>query len=60
MNDLKNLIWIEKFRPSTLDGVILSDENRKIIENNIKGSQNSFIFYSIKPGTGKTSTAKAI
>ena len=60
MNELKELIWIEKYRPATLSEVILTDENRRIIENNIKGSINSFIFYSIKPGTGKTSTAKAI
>ncbi|KKL86050.1 hypothetical protein LCGC14_1948620 [marine sediment metagenome] len=60
MNKLKDLIWIEKYRPSTLSDVILSDENRKIIENNIKGNIHSFIFYSNKPGTGKTTTAKAI
>jgi len=59
--ELVQKIWQEKYRPSTLKEVILSEENRNLIENSLKEkSIPSFIFYSLKPGTGKTSTARAI
>jgi DNA polymerase III delta prime subunit len=61
MNELQNLIWTEKYRPSTLSEVILDPNRRSVIERSMeKNSMPSFIFYSSKPGTGKTSTAKAM
>jgi len=46
-----NEIWFQKYRPSTLDDMILSDENRKIIESYGKNVPN--LLFCGRPGTGK-------
>ncbi len=58
--ELTNLLWVEKWRPQTLDDLIF--DNKRLIINSIKDpmSMPSFIFYSNKPGTGKTTLAKII
>lgn len=58
--DIKNLTWVEKYRPQKIEELIL--ENKDNIKNflNYPSIFPSFIFYSSKPGTGKTSTAKVI
>ncbi len=53
-----NEIWFQKYRPSTLDDMILSDENRKIIESYGKNIPN--LLFCGRPGTGKTTVAKII
>ena len=60
MEDLRELIWVEKYRPSSFDDLILGDKNLllKFLAN--PKTIPSFIFYSAKPGTGKTSTAKLV
>jgi replication factor C subunit 3/5 len=48
--------WVEKYRPSTFDGIILSEINEKILTNMIdKNKFLNLILYG-PPGTGKTST----
>ena len=59
MINLKNLIWVEKYRPQTLDGVI-SIHTSKIKNYISKSAIPHFLFTSKSPGTGKTSTALAI
>ena len=58
--ELQNIIWTELFRPTKLDDLILEDKALiiKYLEN--PKAVPSFLFYSSKPGTGKTSTAKII
>ena len=48
--------WVEKYRPSTFEDIVLDNHNRKILSNllHIKGFAN-VIFYG-PPGTGKTTT----
>lgn len=60
MTELANLIWVERYRPRTFDELILQDKS--LLEKYLKSPATlpSFIFYSTKPGTGKTSTAKII
>jgi len=51
-----NIPWIEKYRPTSFDNIVLDPMNRQIFENII--SQNNIpnlIFYG-PPGTGKTTT----
>ena len=51
-----NIPWIEKYRPTSFDNIVLDPINRQIFENII--SQNNIpnlIFYG-PPGTGKTTT----
>jgi len=60
MNELQELIWIEKYRPIRFEDLILNKKEGllKYLEN--PKALPSFIFYSSKPGTGKTTTAKVI
>ena len=60
MNPIQNLLFTEKYRPSSLKELIFAYKN-KIIELLKKPLEiPSLIFYSAHPGTGKTSTAKII
>ena len=54
MNDTRP--WIEKYRPTKFDDIVLDPLNKKLLKNIVK--QNSFpnlLFYG-PPGTGKTTT----
>lgn len=54
-------IWAEKYRPETLDDYVGNDHIKDKVERYI--SENDIphlLFYSKKPGTGKTSLAKII
>ena len=51
-----NRPWVEKYRPTQFEDIVLDPLNRKLLENII--SQNNFpnlLFYG-PPGTGKTTT----
>lgn len=53
-------IWCEKYRPKTLDEIILPNETRLLIEAfKAKASTNHLLLVS-SPGQGKTSLAKII
>jgi len=48
--------WVEKYRPTQFDDIVLDPLNKKLLENIVK--QNNFpnlLFYG-PPGTGKTTT----
>ena len=48
--------WIEKYRPSQLDNIVLTPENRMIIETMLKESSIPNLLFYGPPGTGKTTT----
>ena len=49
-------VWMEKFRPKTLDDIVLDPLNKKILTNIINtGYFPNLLFYG-PPGTGKTTT----
>jgi replication factor C subunit 3/5 len=55
-NTKQNIPWVEKYRPTQFDDIVLDPLNRKIFQNIL--DQNYFpnlIFYG-PPGTGKTTT----
>lgn len=54
--------WVEKYRPDTLKNVILPTGFKAELQNYVDHPEimPHMIFYSNSPGTGKTSTAKAI
>ena len=60
MNNLQELIWVERYRPQDFDSLILQNKNVILKYLSQPKSLPSFIFYSGSPGTGKTSTAKLI
>lgn len=48
--------WVEKYRPSTLENIVLDDMNKTILQNIIiKNTFPNLLFYG-PPGTGKTTT----
>lgn len=55
-----NTIWFEKYRPKTLDTILLSEENRKILEEFKNKRDIPHLLFVSTPGTGKTSLAKII
>ena len=57
INKLKKTLWVEKYRPSTLEGLIYQDDLKLILQdiNNLNNLPH-MLFYG-PPGTGKTTTA---
>lgn len=48
--------WIEKYRPKTIDDIVLTPENKKLINNMIaRDCYPNLLLYG-PPGTGKTTT----
>lgn len=60
MNNLKKLVYIEAYRPSSFDDLIFNEKDKLLEYLKTPKTIPSFIFYSNKPGTGKTSCAKLI
>jgi replication factor C subunit 3/5 len=53
---MENIPWVEKYRPTKFDKIVLNEMNRQIFKNILE--RNSFpnlLFYG-PPGTGKTTT----
>lgn len=61
---LKNateIVWVEKFRPKTVKDLILPARLKNFFQKMVdKKTIDNMLFYSTSPGTGKTSTAKAL
>jgi len=60
MSELTDLILTEKHRPQSFDELVFAEKDKLREFLNSPKSLPSFIFYSTKPGTGKTTTAKLI
>lgn len=53
----KNIPWVEKYRPTTFDNIVLEENNKNILRSIIKsGIVPNLLLYG-PPGTGKTTTA---
>jgi len=53
---MTSIPWVEKYRPSTFDDIVLDDHTKCILQNMIDtGSFPNMLFYG-PPGTGKTTT----
>lgn len=56
MDPPSTIPWVEKYRPSQFDGIVLDPINRKVFDNIItKKYFPNLLFYG-PPGTGKTTT----
>ena len=52
----EDIPWVEKYRPSKISSIILSEENRKIISSVFHQNYIPNILFYGPPGTGKTTT----
>ena len=58
--DILDQLWVEKYRPRTLDEMVLSEKFRSKFETYItKGTLPNLLFAS-GPGTGKSSIARIL
>jgi len=57
---LKKESITEKFRPNTIDDLVLREETKQLLRNLINQEQCSHILLTGRAGCGKTSTAKVI
>jgi DNA polymerase III delta prime subunit len=56
-----NELWVEKYRPSTVDGYVFVDQTqREQVESWIKNKSVPHLMFSGGPGTGKTTLAKML
>ena len=56
-DELKQTIpWVEKYRPTTFENIVLDDVNSKIFDNIIKNDYFPNLLFYGAPGTGKTTT----
>ena len=55
-----NGLWSEKYRPSKIDDLVLSDEDRVIMEKFIKNDEIPNLLFYGNAGTGKTTTGKIL
>lgn len=60
VNAFTKTLWVEKYRPQTLDEIALSDEARAMIEKFISEDSIPNIFLCSRPGQGKTSLARLL
>ena len=52
--------WVEKYRPSILDDIVLSDSNRAILTAFLKNKEIPNLLFSGHAGIGKTTTSKVL
>lgn len=60
LENIINSMWIEKYRPQTLDDIVLNEETRNIIDKFIQDGDFPHLFLCSEPGQGKTSLAKIL
>jgi len=56
VNMNKNVPWIEKYRPTTFNDIVLDPINRKIFSNILNKQYFPNLLFYGPPGTGKTTT----
>ena len=53
---MENVPWIEKYRPSDFNNIVLDPTNKKILLNIVKKRYFPNLLFYGPPGTGKTTT----
>ena len=51
-----NIPWVEKYRPTDFNNIILDDFNKKLLKNILKKNYFPNMIFHGPPGTGKTTT----
>ena len=55
-----DFLWVEQYRPKTIDDCILPDSLKTLFKSFIKKGELSTLLFSGTPGIGKTTVAKAL
>ena len=53
---MSSIPWVEKYRPTEFENIVLEDSNKKILENILKYNTFPNLLIYGPPGTGKTTT----
>jgi len=57
---MKNVPWIDKYRPHRLDDIVFQNEVKTMLKSMIKNNSLPHLLFYGSPGTGKTSTILAL
>lgn len=60
MNDSLSSLWVEKYRPATLEDIVLSKDDREFFESLATKQEIPHLLFSGPPGIGKSSISKVI
>jgi len=55
-----NKVWTEKYRPQTLEDIVVSDDTRKILQSFVKDEEVPNLLFCGHAGIGKTTTSKVL
>jgi len=57
---MEEFLWVEKYRPKTIDDVILAPKLKTVFKKIIEGGELPNMLFTGSAGTGKTTVAKAL
>ena len=60
MTENKSYLWVEKYRPSTIDECILPERLKKTFKDMVESGESQNLLLSGSAGCGKTTVAKAL
>ena len=56
----KQYLWVEKYRPKTIDECILPDSIKNTFKEMVNSNESQNLLLSGGPGCGKTTIARAL